>query len=63
MPKKSKSTSANSKKDDSKTKVPEQRDKSISPITINKSDNIIISVLAKPGAKQNAITGDINRTK
>ncbi|KYB29573.1 UPF0235 protein C15orf40 homolog-like Protein [Tribolium castaneum] len=27
------------------------------PITLNKSKNIIISVLAKPGAKQNAITG------
>lgn len=26
------------------------------PITVDKSNNILISILAKPGAKQNAIT-------
>lgn len=28
-----------------------------SPISLDKSNNIIIQVLAKPGAKQNGITG------
>ncbi|XP_037718349.1 UPF0235 protein C15orf40 homolog [Drosophila subpulchrella] len=49
---KSKTTSEKAKTDAKSTPA-----KETSPITVDKSGNICIQILAKPGAKQNGITG------
>ncbi|XP_052846907.1 UPF0235 protein C15orf40 homolog [Drosophila gunungcola] len=49
---KSKATAESAKTDAKSTPA-----KEISPISVDKSGNICIQILAKPGAKQNGITG------
>ncbi|CAH1975921.1 unnamed protein product [Acanthoscelides obtectus] len=56
MSSKGKSKSKSIKKDESAPKPKEENN----VISLDKSNNIIVQILAKPGAKQNGITGNQN---